>query len=76
MIARIARQVDLEVGRRPLDAEPQPELEHEPVEDEAVGQVAEPRAEASEEPGERSEEDVSRALVERIAREVDEERGG
>ena len=76
MIARIARQVDLEVGRRPLDAEPQPELEHEPVEDEAVGQVAEARAEASEEPGERSEEDVSRALVERIAREVDEERGG
>jgi hypothetical protein len=71
MIARIARQVDLETGRMPLDAEPDA-----PADDAAASAVDEPAAELVEEPAELSEEDLSRELVERIAREVDEEPHG
>jgi hypothetical protein len=74
MIARIAREVDLEVGRRPLEY-----LEHdaEPEGGEQEAEQAEaPVAEATDEAGEPSEEDVTRDLVERIAREVDEELRG
>jgi hypothetical protein len=70
MIERIAREVDLEAGRVPR------------TEDE--GDADAPEADAPEaavdeptpEPEERSEEAVSRELVERIAREVDEGRPG
>ena len=69
MIERIAREVDLESGRVPR-AEDEPETEAD--EDELEAAIEEPALE----PGERSEEDVSRELVERIAREVDEGRPG
>jgi hypothetical protein len=69
MIERIAREVDLESGRVPR-AEAEPEAEAD--EDELEAAVEEPELE----PEERSEEDVSRELVERIAREVDEGRPG
>ena len=68
MIVRIAREVDLESGRVPrAEAEPEPEADaaEEDMPDAALD-------EAVLEPEERSEEDVSRELVERIAREVDE----
>ena len=68
MIERIARQVDLESGRVPLHSETEPGPEPEVP-------AGEP-SEAADEPEERSEEDVSRELVERIAREVDEEPRG
>ena len=69
MIERIAREVDLESGRVPR-AEDEPETE-------ALEQAASPPSEEpTTEPEERSEEDVSRELVERIAREVDEGRPG
>jgi hypothetical protein len=76
MIERIARQVDLEMGRVPL--EPRSEGEEEGAETEPAAEpVAEaPEIPAAEEPDAPSEEDVSRELVERIAREVDEERHG
>jgi hypothetical protein len=69
MIARIARQVDLETGRLPL--EPTEEGEQANSSD-----VDEPPAEPPAAPAELSEEDISRELVERIAREVDEEPHG
>jgi hypothetical protein len=68
MIERIARQVDLESGRVPLEA--RTEVHEEEQTEAAVEETTEP---PSNEPAERSEEDVSRELVERIAREVDEE---
>ncbi len=80
MIERIARQVDLETGRVPLaiDDEDEPS-----VDDPAPSAVEEAAAEPVEEPEETetaavelSDEDVSRDLVERIAREVDEESHG
>ena len=64
MIERIAREVDLESGRVPR-GEDEPEADKEEVPEATVD-------EAVAEPEERSEEDVSRELVERIAREVDE----
>ncbi len=83
MIERIARQVDLETGRVPLgtdgDAEPPGDdpTASPPAEEAAVEPVEEATAEPVEEaPVELSEEDVSRDLVERIAREVDEESHG
>jgi len=69
MIARIARQVDLETGRLPL--EPTQEGEQATPSD-----ADEPSVEPAEAPVEASEEDISRQLVERIAREVDEEPRG
>jgi hypothetical protein len=70
MIERIAREVDLESGRVPKDKdEPEPETTSEDVPEAAQDEPAL-------EPAERSEEDVSRELVERIAREVDEGRPG
>jgi hypothetical protein len=69
MIARIARQVDLETGRLPL----------EPTEEgaeETPSATDEPSLEPAEALAEASEEDISRQLVERIAREVDEEPHG
>jgi hypothetical protein len=69
MIARIARQVDLETGRLPVE----PTQEGEQTTPAATD---EPSAELAEIPAELSEEDVSRQLVERIAREVDEEPHG
>jgi hypothetical protein len=75
MIERIARQVDLETGRVPLVDE----TEAEPADDGDSASLAD-EADAAEEPeeapAERSEEDVSRDLIERIAREVDEEAHG
>jgi hypothetical protein len=69
MIERIAREVDLESGRVPR-AKDEPEAE-------ALEQAdSPPSEEPMAEPEERSEEDVSRELVERIAREVDEGRPG
>ena len=70
MIARIARQVDLESGRVPLEGGA------EPSEEEAKASAEGPAEPPAEHPAERSEEDVSRELVERIAREVDEEPRG
>ena len=67
MIERIAREVDLESGRVP-----RAEDELEPEADPAQAPVEVPASE----PDEPSEEDVSRELVERIAREVDEGRPG
>lgn len=72
MIERIAREVDLESGRVPR-AEAEPEPEGEAVDEEMPAAALD---EAALEPEERSEEDVSRELVERIAREVDEGRRG
>jgi phage terminase Nu1 subunit (DNA packaging protein) len=69
MIARIARQVDLETGRVPLE----PTQESEEV---TQPEVDEPSVELVAAPAEASEEDISRQLVERIAREVDEEPHG
>jgi hypothetical protein len=69
MIARIARQVDLETGRLPLEPTEEGEEETPAAADEPSAAPAEPLAEAS-------EEDISRQLVERIAREVDEEPHG
>jgi hypothetical protein len=69
MIARIARQVDLETGRVPLE----PTQESEEV---TQPEVDEPSVEPVAAPAEASEEDISRQLVERIAREVDEEPHG
>lgn len=75
MIARIARQVDLESGRVPI-AEPEPE-DAEPPDDETSAETVEPMAVArADQADKRSEEDVSRELVERIARQVDEEARG
>jgi hypothetical protein len=73
MIARIARQVDLETGRVPLE----PTQEGEPATPSAVDEPSVEPPEASVEASEEaSEEDISRQLVERIAREVDEEPHG
>jgi hypothetical protein len=70
MIERIAREVDLESGRVPRgDDEAEAD---ETGASEAVDGTNDPVAD----PEERSEEDVSRELVERIAREVDEGRPG
>jgi hypothetical protein len=70
MIERIARQVDLESGRVPRsEDEPEPEPDDPDVPEAAADEPAIG-------PEERSEEDVSRELVERIAREVDEGRPG
>ena len=72
MIERISREVDLESGRVPR-AEDEPEAETETADDDVPeASVDEPLVE----PEERSEEDVSRELVERIAREVDGGRPG
>ena len=72
LIERIAREVDLESGRVPR-AEAEPEAGAEQADDEVPeGAHDEPEAE----PERRSAEDVSRELVERIAREVDEGRPG
>jgi hypothetical protein len=71
MIERISREVDLETGRKPIETD-------EPGE-ESVSEAAPPAEEADVDeapPEERSEEDVTRDLVERIAREVDEETHG
>ena len=68
MIERIAREVDLAAGRVPRgEDEPRAGGDAE-VPEAAAGDAEDPVAE----PEERSEEDVSRELVERIAREVDE----
>ena len=76
LIERIAREVDLESGRVPRaedEPEPEAEAEGEQADDEVPeGAHDEPLLE----PERRSEEDVSRELVERIAREVDEGRPG
>ena len=70
LIERIAREVDLESGRLPR-------TEDEPEAEQADDEVPEgAHDEPALEPEERSEEDVSRELVERIAREVDEGRPG
>jgi hypothetical protein len=71
MIERIARQVDLESGRVPLEA--RTEAQEKEQAEAAAEETTEP---PSNEPAGRSEEDVSRELVERIAREVDEEPRG
>jgi hypothetical protein len=70
MIERISRQVDLEVGRKPIETS-----------EEGDGEAAEASASVVDTPDEalpeeRSEDDVTRDLVERIAREVDEESRG
>ena len=72
MIERIAREVDLAAGRVPRgEDEPRAAGDAE-VPEAAAGDAEDPVAE----PEERSEEDVSRELVERIAREVDEGKPG
>jgi len=85
MIVRISRQVDLEMGRVPLgESEEAPEEGDANGEPDEPGEVASaeqpppdaPEAEAADAPAVRSEEDVSRELVERVAREVDQERHG
>ena len=68
MIERIAREVDLAAGRVPR-GEDEPRAAGDAEVPEVVVDDAE---DAVAEPEERSEEDVSRELVERIAREVDE----
>ena len=74
MIERIARQVDLETGRVPLATEDEkPPSADDPAAIAPGEDPAEPVAEEAEEP---PEEDISRDLVERIAREVDEESHG
>jgi len=70
MIARIARQVDLETGRLPLEPTQEGEEETPAAPDEPSVDAA------ADTPVEPSEEDISRQLVERIAREVDEEPHG
>jgi len=73
MIERIAREVDLAAGRVPRgEDEPKADGGAE-VPEAAVDDAEEP---VVAEPEERSEEDVSRELVERIAREVDEGKPG
>jgi hypothetical protein len=67
MIERIAREVDLESGRLPLGEE-----DEEPDADPAEASL-DTGADAE---SERSDEDIARELVERIAREVDEDAGG
>jgi len=72
MIERIAREVDLAAGRVPR-GEDEPRAAGDAEVPEVVVDDAE---DAVAEPEERSEEDVSRELVERIAREVDEGKPG
>jgi hypothetical protein len=69
MIERISRQVDLETGRKPIETGDS--------DDEPVAEAPSPaEVDAEDAPAELSEEDVTRDLVERIAREVDEEQHG
>jgi hypothetical protein len=76
MIERIARQVDLESGVVPRRSEPEPEPEQEATEPADAERAAEPDDEPDLEAADRSEEDVARELIERIAREVDEGKRG
>jgi hypothetical protein len=77
MIERIAWQVDLESGTKPITGDAEPAASQQsPVDDPAEtppDAVADAPADSR---SERSEEDVARELIERIARDVDEGKRG